>query len=169
MSASITSADLVGRPELGKGLAPDRIPIEQCIHRGAIARQNPGLDSAFAKERGHPTMAINLPSPINAFIFGILEPGGRANMHRHTYESVIVILEGSGYSLIEGERIDWQAGDAIYTPRWTWHSHINTGDTEVRYLSVTNMPMLANLGLMVREEPLAGSSAPPQSQNGAPA
>lgn len=165
MTSPITSADLVGRPELGKTLEPERIPIERCIHRGAIARENPGLDSAFAAERGHPTMAIDLPSQLNSFIYGILEVGGRAHMHRHTYESVIVILDGRGHSLIEGERLDWMAGDAIYTPRWAWHTHINDGDTPVRYLSITNMPMLANLGLMVREEPLAGAVA--QSQNGA--
>ncbi|MCG3153093.1 MAG: hypothetical protein GEEBNDBF_02402 [bacterium] len=168
MTAPVTSADLVQRPDLGRSLEPDRIPLEQCIHRGAILRPNPGLDSPFAKERGHPTMPIKLPSQLNAFIYGILEVGGRAHMHRHTYESVIVILEGSGYSLIEGERLDWQAGDAIYTPRWAWHSHINSGTTEVRYLSITNMPMLANLGLMIREEPLAGAVAE-RDQNGAPA
>ncbi|HYE79106.1 MAG TPA: cupin domain-containing protein, partial [bacterium] len=105
---------------------------------------------------GHPTLAIDLPSQLNSYILGFIEPGGRANMHRHTYESVIVILEGKGHSLIEGQRLDWEAGDAIFTPRWAWHSHINDGDTTVRYLSITNMPMVANLGLMVREEPHAG-------------
>lgn len=156
MTAPITSADLVQRPDLGQGLSVPPIPLEQCIHRGAVSRANPGLDSPFAKERGHPTMAIELPSELNAFIYGIIEPGSRTHMHRHTYESVIVILSGRGHSLIEGGRLDWQAGDAVYTPRWAWHTHVNDGDEEVRYLSVTNMPMLANLGLMIREEPQAG-------------
>jgi gentisate 1,2-dioxygenase len=50
-------------------------------------------------------------------------------------------------------RVDWEAGDALLVPRWTWHQHFNLSETEsAEFLGAENAPMLQNLGLALREE-----------------
>jgi mannose-6-phosphate isomerase-like protein (cupin superfamily) len=61
--------------------------------------------------------------------------------HRHGAGAHVVILGGSGYSLMwkEGEpiqRYDWHEGTLIIPPSRTFHQHFNTGDTPARYLAL---------------------------------
>jgi gentisate 1,2-dioxygenase len=54
---------------------------------------------------------------------------------------------------MEGRRLDWKAGDAVYTPPWCWHQHFATDQCRVEYLTATNMPMLHAIGqTLLREE-----------------
>jgi gentisate 1,2-dioxygenase len=54
---------------------------------------------------------------------GHLAAGAATSNHRHAYEALTYILEGTGYTVIEGRRFDWQAGDALYIAPWCWHQH----------------------------------------------
>ncbi len=84
----------------------------------------------------------------------LIKPDSHDRKHRHYYETLLFILEGSGYSIIEGERVEWEAGDALHIPPWSWHQHFNTdSDKEVRYLACTNAPLLQGVGgIAIREE-----------------
>ena len=81
-------------------------------------------------------------------------PGQSSNRHRHTYETILYVLEGEGYSVVHDQKIEWKAGDAVYIPVWTWHNHVNTSTTGLaRYLACENAPILQNLGgVALREE-----------------
>jgi gentisate 1,2-dioxygenase len=79
-------------------------------------------------------------------------PAGEASdLQRHNHESVHVVMEGSGYSEIGEARVEWKAGDLVYTPIMAWHRHYNTSDETVRMLLVENSPLLESLGLNRRE------------------
>jgi len=66
---------------------------------------------------------------------------------------IIYVLEGEGYTLIEDQRVEWAAGDAVYVPVWAWHQHSNTSKTSLcRYVACENAPLMQNLGAAVREE-----------------
>jgi gentisate 1,2-dioxygenase len=119
------------------------------IHK-QVCHQNPNND--FNAERKHPVYIVDLPSKTLSMTIGGLEPRQATNKHRHTYETVIYIQQGSGYSLIENTRVDWQAGDAIYIPVWAWHSHHNETDHNCVYIACENTPLLQNLGVAIREE-----------------
>jgi hypothetical protein len=53
--------------------------------------------------------------------------------HRHQGGLVIFILEGEGYSVVEGERHDWEAGDLLLLPlkpEGVEHQHFNKDDAK---------------------------------------
>jgi quercetin dioxygenase-like cupin family protein len=68
----------------------------------------------------------------------IFEEAPRTRSHRHTHtEAMLYVLEGSGYSEIDGVRYDWEAGDAVHVPpRMTLHEHFNDTDARTRTLRV---------------------------------
>jgi gentisate 1,2-dioxygenase len=133
---------------------PSTIPvcIPDClIHRNV---ENSGVEGDYSSERKHPVFIANLPSHAISMTLGGLLPGGKTNRHRHTYETIIYIIEGCGYSHIEDRRINWEAGDAIYIPVWAWHHHVNLDTVKsAKYVACENAPMLQNMGMLaVREE-----------------
>src|ERR1043166_5044661 len=57
--------------------------------------------------------------------------------HRHTVEAVIHWLAGKGYSIVDGIRYDWEAGDFICVPIFAWHRHVNLGDEPAIHVAST--------------------------------
>ena len=82
-----------------------------------------------------------------------LRPGVHTQAHRQASSSVYLVLAGSGWSVIEGQRFDWEQGDVFAVPSWACHEHANGSQTEVAALfAFTDMPVMQALGLY-REEP----------------
>jgi gentisate 1,2-dioxygenase len=56
-------------------------------------------------------------------------------------------FEGSGHSIVAGERLDWQPFDAVAVPGGEWCEHVNGSDTEDAILfTVSDEPTLKALG-----------------------
>jgi quercetin dioxygenase-like cupin family protein len=68
----------------------------------------------------------------------IFEETAHSSSHKHTHtEAMLYVLEGRGYSEIDGARYDWQAGDAVHVPpRMTAHEHFNDSDARTRTLRI---------------------------------
>ncbi len=68
----------------------------------------------------------------------IFEEAPRSRSHRHTHtEAMLYVLEGTGYSELDGERHDWAEGDAVHVPpRMTLHEHFNGSDARTRTLRI---------------------------------
>jgi quercetin dioxygenase-like cupin family protein len=127
-------------------------PDRPCIHKNVTGTSNAANDK-FSADRKHPVHIVDLPSRAVSVTIGGILPGDRTRKHRHTYETIAYILKGKGYSVVDGVRVDWEAGDALLVPRWTWHQHFNLSETEpAEFLGAENAPMLQNLGLALREE-----------------
>jgi gentisate 1,2-dioxygenase len=84
-----------------------------------------------------------------------LPPDGRSGKHRHMWEEIIFVAEGSGYDLhwdlkfecqekfewdwtAESKRFEWRRGDFIYVPPFTIHQHFNVEATETRLIVISN-------------------------------
>jgi gentisate 1,2-dioxygenase len=127
-------------------------PSKYTIHR----QIENSIDEQFSKERQHPCYIAKLPSHTTSMNVGIIVAGGTSGNHRHYYESLIYIIKGNGYSVVEGNKVEWESGDIIYAPPWSWHQHFNTDpDNEVRYVAYTNAPLLQNVGGIARREEAA--------------
>ena len=81
-----------------------------------------------------------------------LKPGERSGKHRHMWEEIIFVVEGSGYDLHwdmkfdcldafqwewaqEPKRFEWTRGDFIYIPPFTNHQHFATEEARLIVMS----------------------------------
>ncbi len=100
-------------------------------HRhGAIYNLMGGGESATELRNGFTAMTVAMTQ--------IFEEVPHTSSHCHTHtEAVLYVLEGAGYSEIDGVRYDWQAGDAVQIPpRMTRHEHFNPTDSQTRTLRI---------------------------------
>jgi oxalate decarboxylase/phosphoglucose isomerase-like protein (cupin superfamily) len=73
--------------------------------------------------------------------------GGALEPEKHFYEEVICILEGQGATEVwqEGRRkqmFEWSPWSLFAPPLNTWHRLINGGREPVKFLAVTNAPLM---------------------------
>ncbi|KHE90751.1 MAG: cupin domain-containing protein [Candidatus Scalindua rubra] len=140
-----TSADFGKTTDDVKVKMPGKVIVRQ------LEKQ---INSAYSEERQCSVSISDIPSYTIGVDFTTIDPISNDRKHRHSYETIIFVLEGRGHSLVEDERVEWMAGDAIHIPPWSWHQHFNTDpDKEVKFLSGTNAPLLQSIGdIDCREE-----------------
>jgi len=112
-----------------------------------IVQKNPIKDMYPDPERGHLTRDIELPARTFNIHITQLDPGQSTRFHKHHNEAVIYIIEGKGYTIVQGKRYDWEKGDALYIPPFNWHANYNTGEERAIYMGITNKRLLNWLGL----------------------
>lgn len=72
--------------------------------------------------------------------------------HRHISASINYHLSGSGYSIVDGKRVDWKTGDLLLSaPAWSEHAHYHS-DEGVVALTVQDHPMHIALGSLLWQE-----------------
>ncbi len=62
------------------------------------------------------------------------------------------MFEGEGFTVIEGERLEWRKGDIFAVPPWTWHHHEATAREETILFSIDDTPAMQKLGFYLRED-----------------
>jgi gentisate 1,2-dioxygenase len=78
----------------------------------------------------------------------LLKAGERTKAHRHTGSAVYQVAKGRGWSLIGGQRFDWEEKDIFALPSWAVHSHANASATEDAVLfSFNDFPAMRALAL----------------------
>ena len=92
-----------------------------------------------------------------------VDPGVTTTVHRHSWDVMVFVVAGWGWTEIDGERIDWGPGDSLHLPSWAWHRSGNEGTETARYLTFSSEPMLATMGLSVLED--AGHIPSPTSHH----
>lgn len=81
-----------------------------------------------------------------------IAPGEHSPIHRHNFEAIGYVLQGAGYEVHDGERIDWGEGDVVFIPANVWHQHVNAdSEEEAIVLLITNWPLLLHLGVCTME------------------
>jgi quercetin dioxygenase-like cupin family protein len=84
-----------------------------------------------------------------------LKPGEKSGVHRHMWEELIFVVEGSGYDLHwdlkwdcleafqwewapEPKAYSWKRGDYIYIPPFTNHQHVAGDHEDCRLIMMSN-------------------------------
>jgi hypothetical protein len=75
--------------------------------------------------------------------------------HRHQGGLAIFVLEGEGYTVVNGERIDWEAGDLILLPIQPGgceHQHFNRyADQPCKWMAFIHRPLHDEVGLFIEQ------------------
>jgi len=115
-----------------KGLLLDTNFVTDAVNLRLVSAKERGAGGGhirFSMAKG------SMNSHISQFPVGTYKKG-----HRHGPGAHVIILSGSGYSLMwpEGEepqRFEWQTGSLIIPPNMWFHQHFNTSPDPARYLA----------------------------------
>jgi len=78
-----------------------------------------------------------------------LAPGGKSQKHGHMNSAIVYVLEGRGYDIHDGVRLDWQAGDAYIIRNGCVHQHFNSDPNHpVRALIMKSKPLFMFFNLI---------------------
>jgi gentisate 1,2-dioxygenase len=73
----------------------------------------------------------------------------RSGKHRHQGGIIIYVLEGNGYSIIDGERVDWKEGDLVLLPLKpdeVVHQHFNEDpDKPATWIAFYSIPIAEHI------------------------
>ena len=81
----------------------------------------------------------------------LLCPGERTQARRRVCCTNYHVVEGGGYSMVDGQRLDWEDKDVFTVPTWTFHEHVNSGDRPAFLFSFSDAPVMKAISLY-REE-----------------
>lgn len=79
-------------------------------------------------------------------------PHTTSTVHRHSWDAIMFVAEGRGWTEIDGQRIEWRPWDTLHLPSWAWHRHGNEGDRPARFHTWSVEPMFEFFGMAVLED-----------------
>ena len=106
----------------------------------------------IALEYVNPTTGASVLPTLGCAVHRIRAGAGTPAVRR-SGNAVYVVFQGSGSSVIDGQRFDWGPGDMFVVPSWLPVEHSATEQADLFLL--TDSPVLRALGIY-REEPLPG-------------
>ncbi len=122
---------------LGKDYVGRRLYL---LHNPMTGRSNGTTPNFFA------TMTIRPP--------GIID-----RPHRHVSSAINYYFAGSGYSVVEGKRYEWKAGDLMVSaPGWAVHNHASY-DAPVYELTIQDQPLHILMESLLWQESLKEEAA----------
>ncbi|TAN24187.1 MAG: cupin domain-containing protein [Actinomycetota bacterium] len=76
----------------------------------------------------------------------LLRPHEATQLKRETSSQYLVVLEGEGYTEVNGQKLDWKPNDVIAVPNFLWRRHVNTSDKDAILYSVSDAALMKNIG-----------------------
>lgn len=109
---------------------PSRHKPESPHRHGAIYTLMGGGESPSTERNGFAAVSVAMTD--------IFEEVPHTSSHCHTHtEAVLYVLEGVGFSEVDFEHYDWEAGDAVHVPpKMTRHEHFNPSDHRTRTIRI---------------------------------
>lgn len=87
----------------------------------------------------------------SASLIAEIPAGWQTGEHAHGEEG-IYIVDGEGFSIVNGTRYDWAKGSTLWIPFGARHQHINTGPGTARYYSYMAIHLEHFVGLAKLEQ-----------------
>ena len=128
-------------------------------HMPTVLNQHPDYDGRTLWVLYNPATERRVGTTPSFFAsMAAAKPRSSTASHRHASAAINFILEGTGHSLVDGERVDWKAGDIMLSaPGWLAHSH-HFHDEVCVVLTVQDHPLhIATESLIWQEHLPAGA------------
>ncbi|MGB9649109.1 MAG: NADPH dehydrogenase, partial [Stellaceae bacterium] len=77
----------------------------------------------------------------------LLRPGEKTQARRCVCCTNYHVVEGTGYSMVGGQRLDWEDKDVFTAPTWTFYEHVNSGDRPAFLFNFSDAPVMRALSL----------------------
>lgn len=81
-----------------------------------------------------------------------IDPGVHSTVHRHSWDAILFVVEGTGWTEVNGKRHEWRSWDTIYLPGWSWHRHGNDGSKTAKFVSFSVQPTAELVGMAILED-----------------
>ena len=121
--------------------AADLITLAEDAERRTVRLINPGLRETLM------TTLHTLHTSVQ-----LVGPGETAEAHRHSMGAIRFALAGdSTVTTVQGEPMPMRPRDLILTPKWTWHDHVNAGDTDSLWIDGLDTPLIQYFGIRFQE------------------
>ncbi|RSL32337.1 cupin domain-containing protein [Salibacterium salarium] len=101
---------------------------------------------AYAVEYINPTTGGPADSRIGTMMQK-LPTNHNTKAHRHVHSSIFHVMEGKGYTVIDGQKFEWEKGDFFILPPYSWHEHVNEGSDDAYLFSINDKPVMEKLEL----------------------
>lgn len=101
------------------------------VERKVLVPVNPGLQRLGLYTATH-TIYVG---------FQMVLPGEVAGAHRHTPFASRFMIKGRASTTVDGVNVEFEDGDYITTPRWSWHDHTNTTSEPAVWLDSLDTPI----------------------------
>jgi gentisate 1,2-dioxygenase len=89
----------------------------------------------------------------------MLRPGALTRPRRTNASAVLHVVRGRGSTIVGDQKLEWERGDCLAIPHWTWVHHENRSATEPAFLfSSTDTPILQAFG--IHREEVSGGAGP---------
>ena len=106
-----------------------------CLYNEATGARNGTTPSFFATFAFYPANKVDTP-------------------HRHSSSAINYILDGGGWSIVNGVRVEWQAGDIMLSaPGWAPHGHAS-GPEGTTILTIQDEPLQIAMESLIWQENL---------------
>jgi quercetin dioxygenase-like cupin family protein len=79
----------------------------------------------------------------------------QSGKHRHQGGVSIYVLEGKGYTIADGQRVDWEAGDLIVLPikpNGVEHQHFNLSGKPSKWIAFVYLPLADHMALHLEQK-----------------
>ncbi len=76
----------------------------------------------------------------------LLRPNEATRPKRETSSGYYVVINGEGYTEINGQKFDWKPNDVIAVPNFLWRRHVNTSSEDAILYSVSDAALMRNIG-----------------------
>ena len=146
----------------GRGMLPLGLRAQTRRHSPLLVYRRADIDAALTAmldECGGPMVSLEFVDPTSGRsvmpTMGCemhrLVPGMRTRPFRRVGSSVLVVYQGAGSSIIDGELFEWTAGDMLAIPSWAIVEHEANERTDV--FAISDAPVLKALGLYREQSP----------------
>ncbi len=79
--------------------------------------------------------------------------------HRHVSSAINYYFSGKGYSVVDKQRYEWEAGDLMVSaPGWAVHNHASHDDGPVRELTIQDQPLNIAMESLLWQESMKGEA-----------